>query len=154
MKAYPIQLLGMLLGGSGMGKKRRSFSIDEDVYEQLADRELNGSAVVNRFLREYFVGGDAGSVALQMRLQDIEREIEHTRSEQERLSARLDRLQREREQVEEQIDGKRNKVQNVVEEARATIGERTDPDNPAVQNWARKAGMDPREFVEALQHAA
>lgn len=136
-------------------KDRRSISIDSELNDRLNNTDLNASAVINRFLREYFVGGDTASVATKLRLQDIEREIDSTQDEINRLQNRLQRLRQEREKIEKQMEREREETKQVVEEARDVIGSNMDnPDNPAVQNWADKANMTPEEFVEVLKNGS
>lgn len=141
-----------------MAKDRRSFSIDEDVASQLSHREdLNASAVVNEFLREYLAAGKAPDAALAMRLEKIEHQLENARSEKSRLESRIERLERERDEVQRQIDSRRGKERQVINETidRIESGqfprENIDPENPAIQNWAAEAGLTPSRFVDDLR---
>lgn len=134
-----------------MGKKRRSVSLDEDVAELVeAHDSLNFSGLVNQFARRYFEAGSDTDEALRLRLEHIERQIEETEEE-------LDALRAERDRIEEQLADRREEVDEAVEEFLQTVdpGPRFDlsPENPAVRNYASKAGVTPERFVETVEEA-
>lgn len=132
-------------------KKPRSFSIDEDVAEILSDRDdVNPSAAVNKFLREYLTSGRGAEAALEVRLSQLdeeiaekEKELERLRRERERID---DRLRQNKSELTEQV----NEVANMVTEGGFPV-ENIDPENPAIQNWASDAGVPAERFVDELQ---
>jgi septal ring factor EnvC (AmiA/AmiB activator) len=134
-----------------MPKQPRSFSIDEDVAEILSDRDdVNPSAAVNKFLREYLTSGRGAEAALEVRLSQLdeeiaekEKELERLRRERERID---DRLRQNKSELTEQV----NEVANMVTEGGFPV-ENIDPDNPAIQNWASEAGVPAERFVDELQ---
>jgi chromosome segregation ATPase len=132
-----------------MSKKPRSISIDEDLDERLRERNVNVSAVINEFLREYFVGGDAKSVAKQLRLQDIEREIEDAQSERDRLARRIERLRKERSKIEKEMEENKSERRDTLVEFYEEFG-MVEEVNPVVEAWADKVEMEPKRFVEEL----
>jgi len=141
-----------------MSKKRKTFSLDRDIHSQLTDREqLNASAVVNELLRQYLVQGNGQDVGLRMRLKDIDREIEQKQSEIGRIEAQIDRLQQEREDIQAQIQQRREEGIEEVQEFAEKIQdgmfdtENLTEDNPAVENFATKAGLTPERFIEKVQ---
>lgn len=141
-----------------MGKETRSFSIDDDVDSQLDHRQdLNASAVVNEFLREYLAAGKAPDAALTMRKERLEDQLEDARAEKNRLKSRISRLERELEDVRQQINTRRNQKSQAVldfaEKVRAGRFPRENigPDNAAIKNAAGKAGITPDRFVDQLE---
>lgn len=139
-------------------KKRRSFSIDEDVASQLTDREnLNASGVVNELLRQYLAQGESADAGLQMRLKDLDREIDQLKTEKGRVETKIERKKREREDVRRQIEQRREKGREHIDafvEKVLTQGfpkENLKASNPAVKNYATKASMTPEKFIELVR---
>lgn len=134
-----------------MGKEARSFSIDEDVNKILGEREdMNPSAAVNKFLREYLMAGRGEEAALAVRLEQLDDEIADLRSE-------LQRKERERENISNRLDDRRSALQDVVDEVEQKIRdgkfpkENVDVDNAAIQRWAAEAGVPAERFVSELE---
>lgn len=132
-------------------KEPRSFSIDEDIDEMLADRDdLNASAAVNAFLREYVATGRGEEAALEVRLDQLDEEISD-------LQRQLDQKKRERERIEHRLEERRSdlEAQLTTVEQKVRAGEfprdNVDEENPAIQNWASKAGVEPKRFVDRLK---
>jgi chromosome segregation ATPase len=135
----------------GVGKQPRSFSIDQDVADMLAERDdLNASAVVNKFLREYVAGGRGEEAALEIRLNELDDEIAD-------LEKELEQKRRERERIESQLDSRRSELREQLTEVEQKVRagefprENVDADNPAIQNWASKAGVPAERFANELQ---
>jgi len=134
-----------------VGKTRKSVTIDDDLAELIDQRDdLNFSAFVNELTRDYFTSGESTDRALELKLQHIEREIEETKEE-------LDRLRNERNRIEELIEERRDRQEPVVEELRRIADQSPTfdlhEDNDAVQQKAAKAGMTPSELVERVREA-
>lgn len=139
-----------------MGKKRKTFSLDEDVQQELSSRDhLNASSLANEFFRQYLFQGESQDAALHMRKNDLDRKIENTRQEISHLESKLERLQDEKEQVKDMIQQRRRQGYEEIEDAVETI--RGSPnfdlsvENPAIQQWAENANMTPERFVEEVE---
>lgn len=139
-------------------KKRRSFTIDRDVAGQLSNREeMNASAVVNELLRQYLAHGEAADAGLQMRKKEVEREIEELQTEKARIGSKIDRKERELEDIRRQIEERRESGLKHVTELAEKIQSGTfpmdnlAPDNPAVKNYAQKASMTPERFIDEVR---
>jgi septal ring factor EnvC (AmiA/AmiB activator) len=139
-----------------MGKKRKTFSLDEDVETELSNRDhLNASSLANEFFRQYLFQGESQDAALHMRKNDIDRQIENTRQEISHLESKLERLQDEKEQVKDMIRQRRQSGLEQIDEAVETVKNSPnftiEPDNPAIQQWAQDANMTPERFISELE---
>lgn len=139
-------------------KKRRTFTIDDDLHRELGDREeLNASAVVNKLLREYMAAGKAPEAALEMRLNEIDTEIQSKRQKAARIETRIEQLERQRSEIEDQIrERRRNTTRGVLDLVELIEAGRFDPSNLTVKNEAvktraEKTGMTPTRYVEAVK---
>jgi septal ring factor EnvC (AmiA/AmiB activator) len=134
-----------------MGKSPRSFSIDDDLDELLSNREdINASAVVNNFLREYVAGGKGTEAALEARIQQLDEEIAD-------LEKDLNRKRRERDRLESQMQRERQSLHEAVDDLVEMIDagnfprENLSPENIAVVERASDAGVPVERFIEEVQ---
>lgn len=133
-----------------MGKSPRSFSIDEDLDNLLSEREdINASAVVNNFLREYVAGGKGTEAALEARIQQLDEEIAD-------LEKDLQRKRRERERLNNQIERERQSLHEAVDEVVAMVRNNNfvadlEPDNPMLSNKASDAGVPTERLIEEVE---
>jgi len=134
-----------------MGKTVTSFSVDEDIADLLSERDdLNKSAIVNQFLREYLAGGDGEEAALRIRLERLDEEIADTEKE-------LTRLKRERDRIQDRLGDKQSQINEVLDEVAEKVRsgefprENIDAGNLAIQNWAAEAGVPADRFVDELE---
>lgn len=134
-----------------MPKKPRSFSLDEDIDEILSQRDdINASAAVNQFLRQYVASGDGEEAALRVRLEQLDEEIAT-------LSKELEQKKRERDRVESRLDEQREEQNEVLLEVEKKIKSggfprgNIKPSNPAIQNWANEAGITAEQFCDKLE---
>lgn len=134
-----------------MGKSPRSFSIDSDIDRLLAEREdINASAVVNNFLRQYVANGRGTEAALEARITELDDEISDLKED-------LTRKERERDRLESQLERRRDDVYEVVEEVVEKVRNETFPrenlteDNEAVQRWASEAGQPVTQFIDTVE---
>jgi septal ring factor EnvC (AmiA/AmiB activator) len=134
-----------------MGKSPRSFSIDEDLDNLLSEREdINASAVVNSFLREYVAGGRGKEAALETRIQQLDEEIAE-------LEKDLQRKRRERKRLDQQLQSERSEMHEAVAEFVEMIeNDEFDPrnlaaDNPAVMKYAGDAGTPVERFIDEVE---
>ena len=134
-----------------MSKQPRSFSIDEDLNEVLSERDdINASAAVNTFLREYVAAGKGDEAALAVRLEQLDDEIADAEKE-------LKQLRRERERIQTRLESKQSKLDDQLDHVLGKIRndefprDNIDPDNPAIQKWASEAGVETGRFVNELE---
>jgi predicted nuclease with TOPRIM domain len=134
-----------------MSKKPRSFSIDEDIDKLLSNKkELNASAAVNTFLREYVNSGKGEEAALEIRLQQIDTEISD-------LESKLTKKRRERDRIETQLEARQSELNKMLDFVETKIEKEEfpqagiKPDNPAIQNWASEAGVTTQRFITKLE---
>lgn len=134
-----------------MTKVARSFSIEEDIAELLSDREdINASAVVNSYLREYIAGGRGREAALETRVEQLDGEIAD-------LEKSLDRKRRERDRLEEQLSREREALHEAVAavvkmvESGAFPRENVTVENEAIMRHASEAGVPAERFVEEVE---
>jgi len=125
-------------------KERRTFSLDEDNDEWLADQD-NASAVVNRLVDQARQNGGTQGAAIDLNIEQKERELKNARQNVERLESEIEELRELRQQVTQQETAD-------IERAReALAGAELNPSNPAVENWATKLEMTPAELVAELR---
>lgn len=133
-----------------MRKQSSSFSIDADLAELRSQMdEKNWSAAVNNFLREFAATGRGQEAALNVRLEQLDDEISDLRK-------RLEQRERERDRIEEALSERREELQSMLRKAEQQVQTpgstlEVDPANPAIQNWAAKAGVTPERFVDELE---
>ena len=131
-----------------MSKVRKNVSIDEELARMIDSRdEFNLSGFVNRCLEQHFQsGGMTGPEhsALRAELDRLERELDDVQQRKTRLRERRQNIEERLEDVEERgnpvIERAGEKLQNVPK----------DPENPAITNWASKAGITPEALIEEL----
>jgi len=131
-----------------MSKVRKNVSIDEELARMVDSRdEFNLSGFVNRCLEQHFQsGGMSGPEhsALRAELDRLERELDDVQQRKTRLRERRQNIEERLEDVEEQGNP-------VIKEAEEKLtGIPADPDNPAVKNWASKAGITPEALIDEL----
>lgn len=133
-----------------MSKTPRSFSIDDDLAELLSERDdINASAAVNTFLREYVGGGRGDEAALELRLRQLDEDISE-------LEQTLTSKQRERDRIEQRLQEKRSALDEIADEfvnkieSGAFTGDLS-PDNPAIQTQASNAAVDAKRFVDEVK---
>lgn len=128
-----------------MSKQRRTVSLDPDVDEYLDAEGVNASQLVNRLVRNYHSADGDELAMLRLREQQLKSEVEE-------LESRLQSKRNELETVQEKIGEQRNATAGIVREAIDHLPEHVrEPDNPAVENWASKAGMSPEELLERIE---
>jgi chromosome segregation ATPase len=135
-----------------MPKRPRSFSIDEDLAEILAERdEMNASAAVNKFLREFVSGGRGSEAALEVRLSQLDEEIASTEKELERLERERDRIEERLRQNRSELTEQVNEVVNLARKSPSMQPSDLTADNPMITNRAGKAGVSAERFVDEVQ---
>jgi hypothetical protein len=128
-------------------KEARSFSIDADLKEELQHRnDLNASAVVNSYLREFLDATDATEEEVIIReinkqIENIDDDIEELEEERERLVNRKERIKkRADEREEEAVEDTLHRLNNVP----------ANPENGFVVEAAQDLDMEPEVLARKL----
>jgi len=124
-------------------KERRTVTLDSENHEFLK-KEDNASAVVNDLIEQLRQGGDRQTAALDLQIEQKERELSEAETTVDRLERELAELRELRANYEHEEDAKLERAIEALE------GTPRDPSNPAVENWAGRLGMTPAELVEKL----
>jgi len=121
-----------------VSKEVQSFTIDEDVKRELQQRnEINASAVVNDYLREFLSATDRTDeeviiAEIEKQIDDVDEELEKLQEKREQLVARKKSIKKRAvDEREEKRDELYEKVRMVPE----------DEDHPIVQQAADKLDM-------------
>lgn len=138
--------------------ERINFRVDAELKDQLDAKEnLNTSGLMRSLLESYLLVGDTIEVGLERRLKDAEQELERKRLEKVRLEGEIEKVEREIDKLEQRIEERRQQTpEEVIEFAEKVKSEALSPDqlvadNPAVTNWAQKAGIPPDEFTRLVE---
>ena len=131
-----------------MAKQPRSFTVDEDIADELSRRnDLNASGVVNDFLREYLdtsADNQAEAMVRQLKrdIREIDSDIEDLESKRQ---SKVEQLQEWKARRDE-IDAERE--QDALE---LVDGAPPDPQNARVQVAAERLEIPPEEMVERME---
>jgi polyhydroxyalkanoate synthesis regulator phasin len=142
-------------------KKRRSVSLDEEVDEILKNNP-NASQLVNSLVREYEFAGSSREAALNKKIAEKESELEQARREKTRYESKIDRLERDIEQLRDKLHGlteaEKKTVKEVVgmcqpdEKGRRVIkSDQLHAENEAILMRANDVGMSAERFVKEVQ---
>jgi len=142
-------------------KKRRSVSLDEEVDEILKNNP-NASQLVNALVREYEFAGSSREAALNKKIAEKESELEQARREKTRYESKIDRLERDIEQLRDKLHGlteaEKKTVKEVVgmcqpdEKGRRVIKpDQLHAENEAILMRANDVGMSAERFVKEVQ---
>jgi DNA anti-recombination protein RmuC len=141
-----------------MSKQRRTFSIDEDIDNRFKQQEhLNASATVNKLLREYVAAGKEPEAALNVRLREVESELQQKREEKARIESHIERLEREKDdiaaKIREREKNQQKPVMDFVELVKRTPNKERllDADNDALEKHAERANLTPTRFLEKVE---
>lgn len=131
-----------------MSKVRKTVSISPEL-ARIVDRrdEFNLSGFVESCLEQHFAGDNAGNpelAALRAEMEELEEELDDLEQTREQLHAR-------RREIEERLEDAQDREPELLDRASEALqATPKEPDNPAVQNWAAKVGISPRELCERL----
>jgi transposase len=130
-----------------MSKKSQSFSIDEDIKEELKHREeLNASQVVNNYLREFLDATDATEEEVIVR--EINNQIQDIDDDVERLARKRRRLVNRRERVKGRTKRRENEKFEEVLERLSMIP--ADPQHPQIVSETDELDMTPEELAQEV----
>lgn len=130
-----------------------TFRVDADTKRRLDGQHVNKSAVMRDLADKYARTGDTEEAALLVereqkedRLRELERERSDIDSEINRVEREIDRLDRRIEQRRENTSDEAKEIAKRIENGKFRKAQLTE-DNPAVLNWAQKAGLDADTFI-------
>lgn len=127
-----------------MSKKRRTVTLDGE-NNQFLKKHDNASALVNDLVNQYRKGPGKQTAALEL-------QIEQKQRERENAQQTVDRLDREIRELRELKTDFEKQEQTLLSDAKETLKDTPkDPNNLAVQEWADNLDMRPTELVEELQ---
>jgi polyhydroxyalkanoate synthesis regulator phasin len=147
---------------SGEKKKRRSVSVDAEVDEILKNNP-NASQLVNSLVREYEFAGSSREAAVNRKIAEKESELEQARREKARYESKIDRLERDIEQLRDKLHGlneeEKQAVQDVIDMTKAPEEGKRPPipeekvttENQAIVMRANNVGMDAERFVQEVR---
>lgn len=129
-------------------KARRSVTLDPENDDLLSQSSINASGLVNRLVTNYRTAGEDDVAMFRLRESQLKSEVEG-------LENRLEMKREELKRVRQQIGAFEDSTEDVLREAAENLDPTTlNADNPAVRNWAGKAGLTPEDFVERVQDYA
>lgn len=125
-------------------KETKSVSLSPENKAYL-DEQNNASAVVDDLITQLREGGDKATAVLDMQIEQKEEALTEAEN-------RVSRLERGLQQLHELRAEMSAKESVELKEAREALKKTPkDPENAAVQNWAKKLGMSPERLVERLE---
>lgn len=138
-----------MVRGSG-NRVSTSISLDADLKEALDDMPVNRSELANQFFREYVYGSDGRLDGLKFREKMLEQEIEQLEKQLEEKCSQLEQVREEREERGSNGDEELREAFETLEQIAETRGA-VKVDNPALENWAGKLGMRPKDLLERFR---
>lgn len=136
--------------------RSKSFTLGVEVWKRLKE-EGNASQLARNLFREYYLHGRSREAAMEVRERDLRQEKRNVRLEITKLESRLEEIDAELDEIENRrsaySDTEMEQIQRmvgIIEDNRFDTSNLT-TDNPAVQNRASQAGMEPDRFVNAVR---
>lgn len=128
-----------------MTKERISASVDPEVEAYLSRESVNASGLINQLVKQQMASGVESKQLLQLRLDQINSEID-------RYESQLESLEKERKGIKSRIEKLESDEKAEVREALDQL--ETVPwkvDNPAIQTNAEDLDMEPSELIDRLE---
>jgi len=128
-------------------KQPRSFTIDEDLDEELRQRsDVNASGVVNDLLRDYLEASDATKDEVILR--NLNREIDELEADiaeqEEKLAAKKEKRQEVKRRIEQKEENEEARVLERLVDTPA------DPTHASVVRAADEVGMTPEALARRM----
>jgi len=124
--------------------------------QQLPDH-VNKSSLMRELVQNYVRAGDSVEVSLERRKKDIESELNNLKLQRQEIENEIASKERELDSIQEKLKNRREQAPEAV----ITFADRItndifqrdqlEPDNPAVQTWANKAGLEPERFISEVE---
>lgn len=135
-------------------KERRTVTISESNDEWLGQTGRNASELINELVTEYRKGGGSRGAVLQLRIEQLESEIDNletqTESKREELDQLKERKQRaEKRELENDADRWDTTLSKLDFREYGSVGASIISDDDFVQRRALEHGMDVETFREA-----
>jgi len=128
-------------------KKRTSVSLPRETYEWLSDAPVENSALIAELLDEY-------RQSRTERVAGLEMQLKHAKTERDDLKQQYEHAEERVADLEERLSEARVDETAVIDDERESLDTLPDrqltADNPAVKNWAEKAGLSPEELLARL----
>lgn len=126
-----------------MGKERLSITVDEEVAEEVKNREeINVSGLCNQYLSDYVTSGESERAVLEARVDRLEEDVSDTRETLERKERRLKRAKEQLEafdkRAEDDLERELGRVQSIP----------SDPTHPEIQRIATDYDHSATEVAE------
>jgi len=124
-------------------RETRTVSLTPENDQYLKEQD-NASAVVDDLITQLREGGDKETAVIEMQIEQQERELEEARRRVERLERGLQELKELRNTIKSQESAE-------LQQAREALADAPQEEtNDAVQHWAEKLGMSPKELLQQL----
>lgn len=125
--------------------KRKNITLTEEQYEYLSNHD-NASALIRRLLNAHIEGYDTEAVLIDYQIERLSGDIAQSKAQLNTMEERYEELISRKERMRRTGQ---NYVEQFVEETSDHID--TSPESPAIQNFARKANMNPAEFSRRVE---
>lgn len=130
---------------------RRNFMLDDEAAELLDEHaDDNHSEIIRELVKEYYTAGvyDAEQAALNVRKQEIERQLSE-------METQMESLQEERERLAEIVDDDvESDVEEIARDISITNPAAATPDNMAIQRKSKETGVDAAVLAEVVREQA
>ena len=128
-----------------MSKKRKTVTLDPEVKAYLDANGRNASETVNKLVKMEMGEEVINETLIKMRM-DMERDRYQDAAQKAR--GHLERYN----QLKQRLEQQQEKSNALLEEARDALTDvPREEDNPAIQNWAEKIGIEPTKLIEELE---
>lgn len=128
-----------------MSKERRTVSIDPDVHEYLGRTGVNASELVEELVQQHMKTNDKHTVALQVQINQKERELSSAEERVSELRQDLKELRSLRDRFESEQEDE------LAVALESLDGTPADPTNEAIINRANELGITPEELADELK---
>lgn len=130
---------------------RRNFMLDDEAAELLDEHaDDNHSEIIRELVKEYYTAGvyDPEDAALNVRKQEIERQITE-------MQAQMESLQEEREKLAELVDDdQESDIEEIASGISMNKPSMATADNIAIRETANQNGVDPAVLAEVVREQA
>lgn len=128
-----------------------SVNLETDHAEWMDRENINCSELVNDLIDRYRSGrSQIDDAVREMRIEQLESEVDSLSTEAERKREELDQLREEHTRAE---DFREEQLPEALEALSNIPSGKRGPDNPAVQHWADKLQMTATELLAELDEA-
>lgn len=138
-------------------KPRISATIEETLKEQLDNKNINVSQLIESLLKEYLAHGESTTVALKLRRKELQQKKQNKQIQKQRVENEIESLDNQideltakiRERREAGLDG----VGDIVEKVQSNemSAEYIHENNPIIKENASQAGVPAREYAKAVK---